>query len=150
MKKLTLLLFVFLAFTTISNAQGKFGLGVILGEPTGVSGKLKLSQSSAIDGAVGLSFYKYSSLHIHADYLQNVTNIGNQVPLYIGIGGRIKMRNTDKGEDLRLAARVPIGIVYEPTATPIDIFLEVVPMLEITPEVNINWNSAIGLRFYLN
>lgn len=150
MKRIFVLLFALLAVSTVSNAQGKFGLGVILGEPTGVSGKLKLSQSSAIDGAVGMSFYKYSSLHIHADYLQNITNIGSQVPLYIGIGGRIKMRNTGNGEDTRLAARVPIGIVYEPSSTDIDLFLEFVPMLEISPEVNINWNSAIGLRFYFN
>ncbi len=148
MKKAVLITIIFLATAVIANAQGKFGLGIIVGEPTGLSGRYKITESNSIDGAIGWSFAKYSSLHIHGDYLQNITKLGNEVPLYIGIGGRIKMKNNDNGDDTRIAVRVPVGIVYEPSSTPIDLFLEVVPMLDLTPKSEFTFNAAIGVRYF--
>lgn len=149
MKRISLLLFVLMAFSTLSNAQGKFGLGIIVGEPTGLSMKYKISGDNAIDGALGWSFAKYGSLHIHADYLQNIAKLGNEVPLYIGVGGRIKTKNDNKGEsDSRFGIRIPVGIAYEPTTTPIDLFVEVVPLLDLTPSSAFTMNAAIGIRYY--
>ncbi len=58
MKKLFGLLFILISFTQINlNAQQKdFGLGIILGEPTGVSGKLWTSSENAFDFAAAWSF----------------------------------------------------------------------------------------------
>lgn len=148
MKKTAALFFLLFAVTVFANAQGKFGLGIIVGEPTGISGKYHLSSESAIDGAIGWSSYKYGATHIHMDYLQNFAKLGPEVPVYFGVGGRIKFKNNDKNEDLRLAARIPVGIVYEPTTVPIDLFVELVPMLDLTPATEFSWNAAFGIRYY--
>ena len=150
LKKTAALLFFLFAVTVFANAQGKFGLGIIVGEPTGISGKYHLTSGSAIDGAIGWSSYKYGSTHIHADYLQNFANLAPTFDAYFGIGGRIKLRNNDKNEDLRLAVRVPVGITYEPKTVPIDLFIEGVPMLDLSPATEFSFNAGIGFRYYFN
>jgi hypothetical protein len=50
-------------------SNGDFGLGFILGEPTGLSGKLFLGESRALDFGAAWSFGNNSNLHLHADYL---------------------------------------------------------------------------------
>ena len=37
----------------VLRVRGLFGIGVVLGEPTGISGKYWLSEKTAIDGAFG-------------------------------------------------------------------------------------------------
>ncbi len=150
MKKLLLISFFITLFASGANAQGKFGLGIIIGEPTGISMKVKLSGTSAVDGALGWSFAKYSSLHVHADYLNVIARIAPQVPLYIGIGGRFKTNNSDKNQDSHLGIRVPFGLEYTPASTPIDLFFEVVPVMDLTPTTDFNFNAAAGVRYYFN
>ncbi len=141
-----MLVVMILALAGISNAQGKLGLGIIVGEPTGISGKMKISSDNAFDGAVGWSFNKYGAIHVHADYLNNIVKLGNDLPLYIGIGGRVKLSSGT--DDSRIGARIPIGIVYEPSTKPFDLFIETVPMLDIVPSTEFNWNAAAGVRYY--
>lgn len=147
MKKIAFTILMFFVLISVSNAQGKFGLGIIVGEPTGLSLKDFVSQSSAIDGAIGWSFYKYGSTHIHADYLQHFYSISPEVPLYVGIGGRLKFQHG--GDELRLGVRIPVGIAYMPPSSSLDLFLETVPMLDLIPSSSFTWNAAAGLRFYL-
>ena|GEM_PF-4406931 len=45
------------------------GLGIIVGEPTGVSAKLWLDGNAGVDAAAAWSVYKYTALHVHADFL---------------------------------------------------------------------------------
>jgi hypothetical protein len=142
------MLFVLLAFAVVSKAQDKYGLGIIVGEPTGLSGKLKLSEVNSFDGAIGWSFNKYSAFHLHADYLFNVVKLGYDFPLYVGVGGRIKLSSGDKGDDSRLGIRIPIGVVYQPASKPFDIFFETVPILDLVPSSEFNWNAAAGVRYY--
>lgn len=148
MKKTILILSIMFALTGIANSQGKIGLGIIVGEPTGISGKMKVSDVNSFDGAVGWSFNKYSALHLHADYLYNVVKIGSELPLYLGVGGRIKLSSSS--EDSRIGLRIPIGIVYQPSSKPFDLFIETVPMFDIAPTSEFNWNAAAGVRYYFN
>lgn len=150
MKKIvyTILLLLTVASFSRVQGQGKFGLGIIVGEPTGLSAKLFLSKSSALDAALGWSFAKYGAVHIHADYLLHFYAISPEVPLYAGIGGRLKLQSGSN--DLRFGARIPLGIAYTPSSTPIDLFLEIVPLLDFVPASEFNLNGAIGGRYYFH
>src|SRR5689334_13516050 len=46
-----------------------FGLGLIIGDPTGLSLKGFLTRETAIDGAVGIGLLGGHDLHVHADFL---------------------------------------------------------------------------------
>lgn len=152
MKKIILFAAFIVILASISTfAQSKFGLGIIVGEPTGISGKLFVSKDNAIDGAIAWSFHEYGSMHIHGDYLFHFYDVfTNEVPLYVGVGGRIKFQNTneEKGDDTKFGARIPVGIAYMPPKAPIDVFVEIVPMLDLTPSTEFTFNAAVGIRYW--
>jgi hypothetical protein len=128
---------------------GPFGLGIILGEPTGISGKLNISKRNAIDGAVAWSLKDDNDLHIHGDYLYHnyswIIPETGELPVYFGIGGRIKVR--DKHDD-EIGIRFPIGMEYIFESAPFDVFLEAVPIMNLAPETEFDINAAVGGRFF--
>ncbi len=130
----------------LAQADG-FGVGIILGEPTGISAKLWLTEKTAIDGGVAWSMWNESALNIHADFLVHSFNLINvsqgQLPLYFGIGARVKLAN-----DPLVGVRVPVGLAYLFGSAPLDIFLEVVPILDLIPGTYFHFNSAIGVRYF--
>lgn len=137
-----------------------FGLGVIIGEPTGISAKAWTSPVHAFDFGLGWSVggdrigtYKgrydgRSRVHFHMDYLWHAFDAihsSERFPLYYGIGGRI---NTGAGYDASLAVRGVFGIEWMPHHTPIDVFLELVPSLQLTSSTSFGLDAGIGARYF--
>jgi hypothetical protein len=124
-----------------------FGLGVIVGEPTGISGKLWLGERTAADGAVAWSVGRKDAVQVHGDFLVHAFDLihveRGRLPFYYGIGGRLKA----SGES-HLGVRIPVGVNYHPSATPIDVFLEIVPIMDLTPRTAWDVNAAIGARYF--
>lgn len=134
--------------------QSGFGAGMILGEPTGISFKNWLDYSKAVDFAIAWSFEGNNSLTIHGDYLNHNFKLikveKGRLPLYYGIGGRIKFKdnNNRNDNDTRFAVRVPVGLTYLFENTTLDPFVEIVPLLELLPETDFRLNAAVGIRFF--
>jgi len=137
--------------TQNAGAEGLFGLGLISGEPTGVSAKYWTGTNTAIDGGIAWSFAEDAHLHIHADWLHHNWSFlkekfeveQGEIPLYYGIGGRIRF-----DDDARVGARFVFGMAYIWDNAPFDVFLEIAPILDLTPETEVNGNIAIGLRYW--
>jgi len=156
MKKLLtiILLTAFLAvsFNTLSYAQDAdkdLGVGFIVGEPTGISLKSWTGGGNAIDLGLAWSFGRYDAVNIHADYLWHnfgaFDNIDSgELALYYGIGGRLVLSN-----DSRIGARVPVGINYLIEDSPVGLFFEVAPILNVVPSTNFDVDGGVGVRFYL-
>jgi hypothetical protein len=51
-------------------------------------------------------------------------------------------------DDAQLGIRIPIGISYYFQNDPIEIFFEVVPILDIAPSTSFSGNGGFGLRYY--
>lgn len=127
---------------------GGFGLGIIAGEPTGISAKMWMTQNTAVDAAAAWSFGNgEDAFHLHGDYLLHNTSLFDVdqgvLALHFGIGGRIKFAN-----DTLVGVRVPVGLTYLFDNVPIDTFLEVVPILDLVNETDLNFNAAIGVRYF--
>jgi hypothetical protein len=140
-------------------AQEGFGLGVIVGEPTGISFKKWLNKEHAIDAAAAWSFSENDSFQFHADYLFHnfsllkTGDIGGRLPLYVGVGGRVKLEGHDHDNgrnrhDALVGVRVPFGISFLFNKVPVDLFAEIVPILDVAPDTDFDINGAIGARFY--
>jgi len=138
-------------------ARDGFGIGVIIGEPTGVSAKKWTDREHAFDAAAAWSFSEDDAVRLHADYL--VHNFGvirtdastGRLPFYYGIGGRILIFDNDRrgdDHDTRLGVRFPLGFSFLFTRAPFDIFAEIVPVLDIVPDSDFGLDAAIGARFY--
>jgi hypothetical protein len=124
------------------------GLGIMIGEPTGLNAKGWLTKRTAIDAGLAWSFVHETALHVHVDYLIHSFNVfpdAEQLPLYYGIGGRIK---TGEKRDAQVGLRMVGGIEYMFRTAPIDIFFEIAPILDLTPKTELNMNAGIGARFY--
>jgi hypothetical protein len=146
--KVMVFLWVFLLLAAPAAAcRNGWGIGVILGEPTGISLKIWNSGTTALDAAAAWSFKSERKLHLHMDYLFHNFKLfkvrQGKLPLYYGIGGRIKFE-----EETRVGVRFPVGICYILRDTPIDIFFEIVPLLDLTPETDFDFNACIGIRYF--
>ena len=146
----SIIFFMLMVMLTCGTAQAQdkgFGLGIILGEPTGISGKLWTGHHTAIDGAIAWSFEKKSSMHLHGDLLFHNFNRARvdegKLLLYYGIGGRVKFEDKSK-----VGVRVPLGINYLFAKAPLDFFLEIVPILDLAPSTDFSLNGAIGIRYF--
>lgn len=158
MRALLLACLVLTLSTTDATAQSSgFGIGAILGEPTGLSAKVWTSDRTALTGAIAWSFREDGSLQIQGDYLIHSERTGEvqgeierdikgRLYFHYGIGGRLR----DDTSDNRISARAPLGITYASGKSPLDFFIEVVPMLDFTPETAFDLNAAVGIRFYFS
>jgi len=143
-------LLLFLAPLGVLQAQeGGTGLGILVGEPAGLSVKTWISGRSAIDAGLAWSFYG-RGFHSHADYLWHnfmLFKLGEgkgKLPLYMGVGGRVKV----SGKELLLGVRVPIGLVYIFPGDRFDIFLEAAPVLNLLPGTGFDLNAGAGIRYF--
>ncbi len=147
-KKQIITLIIGLMITTGLAAQNSgLGAGIIVGEPTGLSFKYWTGESTAFDGAVAWSFGKEDALHLHADMLFHNPDLikvsQGSLPVYYGIGARIRLEEKSK-----LGVRIPVGIAYQFAKAPFDVFLEIVPLLDLVPATDFGLNAAIGVRYY--
>lgn len=134
-----------------------FGLGIILGEPTGFSAKAWTSTDNAFDFALAWSFKNYhhndnhndGSLLLQADYVWHffkaITVSKGKLPIYVGIGARVVF-----ADDPDFGIRIPVGIDYLFADAPIDIFLEIVPIMDLTPETDFGVGGGLGIRYWFN
>ncbi len=169
MKKILLGFTMFVSCLAYSNVDhtSRFGLGLMLGEPTGISGKYNIDEKQSIDFGVGLAFVDHGRFHLHADYLLHVRDIfdveSGDFDLHYGVGARLKTRDrdyyedrrkngngtyTNKDTDPRLGVRVPVGLNYSFDQIPLELFVEIAAVLDVIPEVDLDFNAAIGARWY--
>ncbi|MCE9615151.1 MAG: hypothetical protein K8T26_12810 [Lentisphaerae bacterium] len=137
----------------------RIGAGLMLGEPTGITVKKWMSDTVALDAGLAWSYEYNSSLQLHGDYLIHrydwlmPRNLAGTLPVYFGLGGRIKFEaegDPDEPNDdaTVVGARFPVGVNFLPYTGPYDAFFEVAPIVDITPQAELSFNAAIGMRLY--
>ena len=140
---------LFILASAVKAQDRDFGAGIIVGEPTGLSGKYWLSSQNAIDAGLAWSFRHTGFLHVHADYLwhfPDAIQATQRFPLYAGIGGRIGFA----AHDAVFGVRVVGGIAWWPKDAPIDVFLELAPIIDLAPASEFNMSGGFGVRYFFN
>ncbi len=131
-------------------AQG-FGAGMILGNPTGLTLKGWLTSSSALDFDLGEAFGNRSGLQLSGDYLIHNFDLlhvdRGQLPVYLGLGGRLEFPDH---RDTRFGFRIPLGLAYEFPDTPVELFAEIAPIIDVVPAGALRWNGGVGMRYYFH
>jgi hypothetical protein len=156
----------FLLVTAASSARaqqgGNFGLGLVIGDPTGLSGKTFVSETNAIDFAVGLGFIDGNHLHVHADYLWHFDIkrwSSVQLDLHLGVGPKLGIglghddgpsEKKGRGHDdwIGIGARAPIGLTVRFLDAPFDVFVEIAAGLWIIEDPGFDLDAAIGGRYW--
>ncbi len=125
-------------------SNGKFGLGLELGAPSGLNGKFFLSSSTALNFGVGWlydNYYLYGDgLHLYLDHLWHPISLSDnptfKLPLYIGVGGAFwsfndNCRGCYNTRYSALGLRVPFGMAFDFNNVPLDIFIQATLVVDI-------------------
>lgn len=148
-----------------SNVSGPLGLGIILGDPTGFTGKYWTGPRSALDFGLAFAFGDYFLLY--GDYLYHFpgafgasSEFARGLTPYFGIGGlvavstddrtrhdrRVVFRDTDSSVGLGL--RIPVGLEWKAPDVPVGVFGELVPGMSVAPNTDAFLEGGIGARYY--
>jgi len=157
MKKTLVTALLCLVFVSLSFAKGKtgneikfdkVGVGIVLGDPLGVSVKLWNNKETAFDGV--LSFGQTRTFYVHADYLFHNYELlkdmakdfkGSDLIFYYGGGAYLAFWSNSIG----IGARLPVGVEY--LSNPFDIYFELAPAFAITPSMGLTLYGGLGVRF---
>jgi len=155
-KKRTLLLtvliigFIFSGITSIQ-AQGKtdFGLGVILGEPTGISLKYKNFP------VVGIAWSVNNHFHLHCDYWIYNATLAQPVNWFIGAGLKLRIMDEHSRDDNNhhddttagFGIRIPVGLQFF-VIPRVELFAELAPGISLYPATEFDIDGGIGARYY--
>lgn len=168
LKKLALValaLFCILAPKESQAKGGPFGLGIILGEPTGITGKYFFSKDEALDFHLGLEGFdggRHDNVGFYVDYLFHfdlgVNNSVMSMPLYVGPGGALIITDNDycgrfkcyrdNDDSIWLAIRAPVGLSFQFKSFPGEAFIEIIPHLFFIQHIDFDLDLALGFRFY--
>lgn len=132
------------------NNQKKFGLGVMVGEPSGISGKYYFNEVNAIDFGIGYSIATDGKFNLHVDYLYHIEDlfdIREKIVLHYGFGAKIK---TYSNEDDAFGIRGVVGLTWSPENLPVDGFIEIAPVFKLLPSTELELDLSIGGRYYFN
>ncbi len=169
MKKLILgTAFSFLILSNSGNVFAKqsdqnFGLGILLGSPTAITGKYWLDNQAAIDGGLAFSFSNY--VLVYADYLfhyprpfNHAGEFFSELSFYLGAGGNLVITTSDrsssdaylgkKSGSVGLGVRAPFGLEWMPTKPTLGFFAEIVPGISVVPSTSVLVQGGFGARYY--
>ena len=128
---------------------GDTGLGVRLGEPTGISAKIMTRSSRSMNFAAAWSLGSESRLVLQGDYVFYDNDILNldidrgTLPLYYGLGVHLKL-----ADEPEIGVRVPLGVNLFFSENPLGIFFEIAPTLQLVPATRIDLYGGIGVHYY--
>jgi hypothetical protein len=135
--------------------KGAIGIGLIIGEPTGITAKLYISDDKAIQAAVGSAFIG-GGLQAHGDFVFHPWILQDRgsfvLPVYLGPGVRFIDYYGARGGDSHFAAglRGVIGLLFDFKDVPLDVFVEVAGVGEY--DFSKGWGAALnagaGVRYY--
>lgn len=131
----------------------ELGLGVILGSPTGLSlGYRPGGQDNIVNAGFAWNIPQ-QRVHAHVDYLRTVYVVTDPnaptltFPINVGVGARFHSWDNN-GNGATVGVRVPVQFTMVPMHQPFDVFLELVPVLNLYPETKARLDGALGARYF--
>jgi len=154
----------------------QIGLGAVVGDPTGLSGKFWVGSTNAIDlgvGFYGYGFrggcfhdrdgrpicdrgygYGYGSGSVHADYLweSKLLDASGKVQLdwHIGGGARAFLLGDPCGSgcwDIGVRAPIGLDLTFDRPSF-LEVFMEIAPAFYVVPAIFVALEGGLGVRGY--
>jgi hypothetical protein len=142
--------------TGVGEEKGTLGVGLIIGEPTGICGRLYVKDDQAIQAAVGAAFID-GGIQMHADYAFHPYIVQSRetfvLATYVGPGARLVQYGGDanSGSYFALGLRAVGGLLFD-FKNPLDAFFEVAGVFEYgfadAQGFGFAFNAGAGVRYY--
>ncbi|MEQ1568610.1 MAG: hypothetical protein ABMA64_23430 [Myxococcota bacterium] len=156
-----LLLWATVAGATEIGTSRDFGLGIQLGGPSGLTGKVYLGDGrrNAIDFTVGGGYYGedlwWNAFWGQVAYHWNLETLdsggGVTIPFRIGVGGFVTTGYYSWAGGTNgaiLGARVPFGVDFDFEDAPFQLYIEAAFDLTVLPPLSPGVDGGIGGRYY--
>ena len=141
-------------------SKGELGLGIILANHTGLSGKYVYKNNRDIAAALS---WNDNHFHLSIDHLwdSKINLDGDHFDFYYGLGGSLVTYNNyyyhfhndryKSHNDLSvyLGIRAPVGIQHFFREAPVQIFFEIAPTLVLKRHFDLDIDLALGVRYFL-
>jgi hypothetical protein len=149
MKKLIFILLASIFSLQLQARAKDVGVGIVIGDPIGFTGKMWLSNANAVDATIGWSG---GHIHLHGDYLWHNFSLFKidtaPFDLFYGVGGRLNQREKDDKTRTHLGVRGPVGVRYMFKSASIETFIELAGVMDFVPDMSFDLDFGIGARYF--
>jgi len=136
-----------------------FGLGIQIGNPSGLTGKYYLGgRRNALSFAVGSQYdgrFYGDGLWVTGSYDFHIAELTSNsdvtIPFRVGIGGFLATNSYGWGrynDDVFLGARVPVGLDFDLGQAPVQFYIEAAINLALFPGIYSSLDAGLGVRYY--
>jgi hypothetical protein len=164
MKKYVLVAAVFCVFTHLFSQtplDRRTGIGIILGDPTGLTVKTVWSRQTDLTANIGSSYF--GALRIGVDWTWNFDVFNDRfIHLYFGPGAVLGIGNADgiiyrsksgyyfyrPAGEAGIGVRGIFGVCGRAKNEPFEFFAEFGPLIGLVPHVGSSIDAGIGIRCY--
>ena len=137
--------------------SGSIGVGVGIGAPTGVTGKMYIGDSFGVQLSAGGDLGRIGDVGLTADFVVHLEPLndpsdGYSLPLYLGGGLSTSTNIAELQGDTYLGPRAVMGLLIVVDGIPADLFIEAAPTLYVmgSQQNPISWgvDGQLGFRYY--
>ncbi len=122
------------------------GIGIVLGEPSGVLAQFFMTRKTLLDVTAAWSFDDWFMVACDYQIYNYIADAPPEWRWYYGVGGYAAFPENDDGI---IGVRVPLGISYSFPRSFIDVWLEVDPALKLAPKTEAAVQGGLGVTFWL-
>lgn len=130
-----------------------FGLGLSLGNPTGLNGKWNIAGPHALDFTLGWApYWGEGAVVVNYLYSLHTWRVGGPldgISLYLGGGLRLGFGESRRWNEsgVGLGVRVPVGVSFM-FNVPVDVFITLSPGVRVLPPAWFDFDGMIGARWW--
>jgi len=150
MKKLIFVAIVTVFMGSQLSAQSSgIGVGLRLGDPTGLGVKLMNQSEHSLNLAAAWGLGEEAAPVLQGDYvlynysLLNLEFGAGTMPLYYGLGAHVRL-----ADNTGVGIRVPVGLDFKLNSMPLDILFELVPTLALAPSTDFEIHGGLGVHYF--
>jgi hypothetical protein len=137
-----------------AHSRSTWGLGLMIGDPSGVSARKWLSKERALDFGLAYSFNEYVVLMadykwIFRDWIEDEFDTDHFHPT-IGVGMSLSAldQSVTEEDSFYLGVRIPLGVEWVIPDTRVGVFIELTPLLQIVSSTEVDIMGTLGARYY--
>ena len=129
-----------------SEQSHEFGLGIVLGEPSGLNAQFYWGPQTAIDVTAAWSFHDWFMVAGDFQVYNYVLDSPREWNWYYGLGTYLALPKNDHGS---FGVRIPLGLRYHVPHSVVDVWAEVDPALKLVDKTAADLQGGIGVTFWL-
>jgi hypothetical protein len=141
-------------YTSSERLGGSFGVGVSMGTPTGITGRLWFSRESAVQFSGGGNLGQQGSLTASMDYITALEHLSEEegnyfITTYAGVGVGFDSLFGPNSSSMAFGPRLVGGASVTLPTLPIDMFIQVSPTIFVVEDLSWSIGGQIGAHYYL-